>query len=104
MELDIWSQSFVGAMATLWNKIAAFIPNLIAALFIVLLGFVIAKVVDTLLSKGLAKLGLDRLMTGAGVNKLLKRIGINAPMSTVVGKVVYWTYLRCTCRRWWARL
>lgn len=90
MELDIWSQSFVGAMATLWNKVAAFIPNLLAALFIILLGFVIAKVVDTLLSKGLAKLGLDRLMAGAGVNKMLKRIGINAPMSTVIGKIIYW--------------
>ncbi|PKM04932.1 MAG: transporter [Gammaproteobacteria bacterium HGW-Gammaproteobacteria-6] len=90
MELDAWSQSFTEAMSTLWAKIAAFIPSLIAALFIILLGFVVAKVVDTLLSKGLAKVGLDRLMHGAGVNKLFKRIGISAPVSTVIGKIVYW--------------
>lgn len=90
MELDTWSHSFVAAMTTLWSKVASFIPDLIAALFIVLLGFVVAKIVDTVLSKGLAKLGLDRLMTGAGVTKLLGRIGITAPVSAVIGKILYW--------------
>ncbi|MEH6389327.1 MULTISPECIES: mechanosensitive ion channel domain-containing protein [Pseudomonas] len=90
MEFDTWRQSFVAAMTTLWSKIASFVPDLIASLLIVLLGFVIAKVVDALLSKGLAKLGLDRLMTGAGVTKLLGRIGISSPVSSVVGKIVYW--------------
>lgn len=90
MELDTWSHSFVAAMTTLWSKVASFIPDLIAALFIVLLGFVVAKIVDTVLSKGLAKLGLDRLMTGAGVTKLLSRIGITAPVSAVIGKILYW--------------
>lgn len=90
MEFDVWSQSFVAAMTTLWSKVASFVPDLVAALFIILLGFVIAKVVDAVLSKGLAKLGLDRLMGGAGVNKMLARIGITAPVSAIIGKVVYW--------------
>jgi hypothetical protein len=90
MELETWRHSFVAAMTSLWSKVASFIPDLIAALFIVLLGFVVAKIVDTVLSKGLAKLGLDRLMTGAGVTKLLGRIGVTAPVSAVIGKIVYW--------------
>ncbi|MEH6492641.1 mechanosensitive ion channel family protein [Halopseudomonas sp.] len=90
MEFDVWSQSFVAAMTTLWSKVASFVPDLIAALFIILLGFVIAKVVDAVLSKGLAKVGLDRLMGGAGVNKMLARIGITASVSSIIGKVAYW--------------
>ncbi|MEH6566725.1 MAG: mechanosensitive ion channel domain-containing protein [Halopseudomonas sp.] len=90
MEFDVWSQSFVAAMTTLWSKVASFVPDLIAALFIVLLGFVVAKVVDAVLSKGLAKLGLDRLMGGAGVNKMLARVGITSSVSAIIGKVVYW--------------
>ena len=35
MQLDSWTQSLVGAMSTLWQKIAAFIPNLIGALVVV---------------------------------------------------------------------
>ena len=83
MEFDVWSQSFVAAMTTLWSKVASFIPDLIAALIIVLLGLVVAKVVDAVLSKGLAKVGLDRLMSGTGVNKMLARVGINSSVSAI---------------------
>ena len=47
MELDPWTQALVAAMTTLWSKIAGFIPNLFVALVLVLLGFVVAKLLDT---------------------------------------------------------
>ena len=90
MELDTWSQSFVAAMTTMWTKVASFIPDLVAAIVIVVLGFLVAKLIDAVLSKGLAKLGLDRLLAGVGVNKLLARSGITIAPSALIGKVVYW--------------
>lgn len=93
MQIDIWTQSLLTAMNTLWGKLAAFIPNLLAALVIVLLGFVVAKLLDALLSKLLAKLGLDRLMAGTGLTKLLSRAGIQVPVSTLIGKIMYWFVL-----------
>ena len=93
MELDPWTQSLVTAMTALWTKIAVFIPNFFVALILVLLGFVVAKLLDTLLSKLLGKLGLDRLMAGTGLTKLLSRAGIQVPVSTLIGKIVYWFVL-----------
>lgn len=93
MQLDSWTQSLVGAMSGLWAKIASFIPNLFGALILVLLGFLAAKLLDTLLSKLLAKLGLDRLMSGTGLTKLLANIGVKAQVSTLIGKIVYWFVL-----------
>ena len=93
MELDLWTQSLVTAMTALWTKIANFIPNLFGALVVVLLGFVVAKLLDALLSKLLAKLGLDRLMGGTGLTKILARVGIQVPISTLIGKIVYWFVL-----------
>ena len=93
MEFDVWSQSFVAAMTTLWSKVASFIPDLIAALIIIVLGLIVAKIADAVLGKGLAKLGLDRLMSGTGVNKMLARIGINMSVSAITGKVAYWFIL-----------
>ena len=87
MELDLWTQSLVTAMTALWTKVANFIPNLFGALVLVLLGFVVAKLLDTLLSKLLAKLGLDRLMAGTGLTKLLGRAGLQVPISTLIGKI-----------------
>jgi len=93
MEFDPWTQSLLSAMSSLWGSVAAFIPRLFGALVVVLLGFVVAKLLDTLLSKVLAKIGLDRLMTGTGLTKLLGRAGIRVPVSTLVGKIVYWFVL-----------
>ena len=93
MELDPWTQSLVNAMTSVWAPIAGFIPRLFGALIVVLLGFVVAKLLDTLLSKLLAKIGLDRLMAGTGLNKMLSRVGIHAPVSTLIGKIVYWFVL-----------
>ncbi|WP_181297345.1 mechanosensitive ion channel domain-containing protein [Pseudomonas sp. Q2-TVG4-2] len=93
MELDPWSQSLLGAMSALWAPIAAFIPRLFGALLVVAIGFVVAKLLDTLLSKVLAKVGLDRLVAGTGVTKLLGRAGIRVPISTLIGKIVYWFVL-----------
>ena len=84
MELDPWTQSLISAMTALWSKVAGFIPNLFVALVLVLLGFVVAKLLDTLLSKLLGKIGLDRLMTGTGLTKLLARVGIHASVSTLI--------------------
>lgn len=93
MELNLWTQSLVAAMTALWTKVANFIPNLFGALVVVLLGFVVAKLLDTLLSKLLAKLGLDRLMGGTGLTKLISRAGVQVPISTLIGKIIYWFVL-----------
>ncbi len=93
MEFDPWTQSLLAAMSSLWASVAAFIPRLFGALVVVLLGFVVAKLLDTLLSKVLAKLGLDRLMAGTGLTKLLGRAGLRIPVSALIGKVVYWFVL-----------
>lgn len=93
MEFDLKAERMVNAMDALWAKVAGFIPNLLGALLVVLMGFVVAKVLDTLLSKLLAKFGLDRLMGGTGLTKILNRAGVKAPVSTLIGKIVYWFVL-----------
>lgn len=93
MEFDPWSQSLLGAMSALWAPIAAFIPRLFGALLVVAIGFIVAKLLDALLSKVLAKVGLDRLVAGTGVTKLLARAGIRVPVSALIGRIVYWFVL-----------
>ena len=35
MQFDIWTQSLLTAMNTLWGKLAGFIPNLLGALSLI---------------------------------------------------------------------
>lgn len=93
MQLDSWTQSLLGAMSALWGKISNFIPTLIGALLVVIAGFLVAKLLDTLLSKLLAKLGLDRLVQRSGLHKQLARVGLKKTVSTLIGRIVYWFVL-----------
>lgn len=93
MQLDSWTRSLVDAMGMLWQKFTHFIPSLIGALVIVLLGFLAARLLDALVSRLLARLGLDRLMQGTGLTRLLSRAGVQVPLSAVIGKVLYWFVL-----------
>ncbi|MEE4073206.1 mechanosensitive ion channel family protein [Pseudomonas viridiflava] len=93
MELNLWTQSLLAAMTALWTKVANFIPNLFGALVVVVLGFAVAKLLDALLSKLLAKLGLDRLVGGTGLTKIMGRAGVKVPISTLIGRIVYWFVL-----------
>ncbi|ODJ91893.1 transporter [Pseudomonas viridiflava] len=93
MELNLWTQSLLAAMTALWTKVANFIPNLFGALVVVVLGFAVAKLLDALLSKLLAKLGLDRLVGGTGLTKIMGRAGVKVPISILIGRIVYWFVL-----------
>ena len=92
MEFDPWTQSLLAAMSSLWASVAAFIPRLFGALVVVawLCGGQTTRYVAL---KVLAKVGLDRLMAGTGLTKLLGRAGIRIPVSALIGKVVYWFVL-----------
>lgn len=93
MEFDIWTQSLLSAMSTLWSKLAGFIPNLLGAFLIAGLGLLIANILNAVVSKLLAKLGVDRLLAGTGLTKILERGGIRLPISVVAGKIIYWFVL-----------
>ncbi|MFC3607364.1 mechanosensitive ion channel family protein [Stutzerimonas tarimensis] len=93
MEFDHWTQNFLGVLASLWAPVADFIPRLLGALLVLALGFLVARLLDSLLSRLLAKVGLDRLVAGSGVAKLLGRVGVGAPPSLLLGKIAYWFVL-----------
>ena len=62
----------------------SFIPNLLAAALILVVGFFVAKVIRQLLTPLLAKLGVDRIQEKAGVSS-----SGQTKLSTVLGYVVY---------------
>lgn len=80
-------------MNILWGKLVGFIFNLFGVLVVVLFGFVIVKLFDVLFFKLLVKLGLDWLMGGIGLIKLLVWVGIQVLVLMLVGKIVYWFVL-----------
>ncbi|MGI8699845.1 MAG: mechanosensitive ion channel [Nocardioidaceae bacterium] len=68
----------------------AFLPNLLAFLVILLIGYVVARIVKTLVSKGLQKIGLDRHLNDSQAKSYVDRVSPDASPSNGIALVVFY--------------
>src|SRR3989344_6036903 len=68
--MDTLYQQFLFALQTLWDKLAAFLPNLLAAVILLLLGWLLASLaaqeVQTVLAMLPAQVGRKLTLSGLG--------------------------------------
>ena len=72
------------------DGIFGFLPNLLGFLLILLIGFVIAKVVSTIVRKALEKAGLDRRLHSSEAHNYVEKVMPGASPSNGIAKVVFW--------------
>jgi hypothetical protein len=75
------------------QQIGAFVPRLAAALGILMVGLVIAKMVERGTDLALRRIGFDRWMREGGVTEALERAGTTLDPSAVFAKLVFWTVM-----------
>jgi hypothetical protein len=68
----------------------AFIPNLIAFLVILIIGYFIAKIVAAIVRKALEKAGLDRALHESDAKQYVDRVSPDASPSSAVGKIFFY--------------
>lgn len=68
----------------------SYVPQLVGALILLLIGYIVAKVLAGVIQRILGKVGFDRLMDRAGVSSFLQQAGSNLTPSVVFGKLVFW--------------
>jgi hypothetical protein len=73
-----------------FNSFFGFIPNLIGFLLILLVGWLIAKVVRTLVTKGLEALGLDKALDDSAAGEYVQKFSPGASPSRLIGAVAFW--------------
>ena len=72
------------------NEIAVALPQIIGALLILLIGWIIAKVIKKLVIKGLKLVKFNYLTDKAGVEKFLVEGGVKVSSVDIIGSLVYW--------------
>ncbi len=73
-----------------FNSFFGFIPNLIGFLLILLVGWLIAKVVRTLVTKALEAAGLDRALHDSDAGAYVEKVSPGASPAKLIGTVVFW--------------
>lgn len=82
---SVW-QPLVG----LWSTAAEFLPNIAGAIALLIIGYLVAKTLGMVVSKLLAKLGLDKITERSGIASAVQSTGLDASASAIFGQVIYW--------------
>jgi hypothetical protein len=68
----------------------AFLPRLLGFLIVLAIGFIVAKVVKSLLIKLLGKVGLDRAMHSGSVGQYVNKAAPDLSPSRIIGSIAFW--------------
>ena len=92
-ELDTWREILVRAFSELGANIASFMPSLVGAVLILLLGFLLSRGLEAVASRTLRTVGLDSAATRLRIAELLERADIRLTISQIVAKLLFWLVL-----------
>ncbi|PMY00916.1 hypothetical protein C1Y18_35000, partial [Pseudomonas sp. MPR-R5A] len=78
-------QGIAGPFSSMLDSLLAFLPKLIAAALILLVGWFIAKIVRNIVTNFLAAIGTEKLTAKLGLSRLFE----GTSLSAVIGTIVY---------------
>lgn len=81
---------FIASLTSFSTKLAAFLPQLIAALVLLFLGWIAAKLIRAAFRKFLNVVHFDALSEKSGVEAFLKQGELNVSLSGVLAELMYW--------------
>jgi len=88
--LNVWTMTIVEAMSALWIKLAEFVPNLLAFLVILIVGYGISKMISALTRRALRAVKLDAFSERIGVSAVLRRANVQKESSLILSSIVFW--------------
>jgi hypothetical protein len=85
-QLDV----FVASLNAFWTQLAGFVPQLLAALLLLFVGWLFANLVRTGVLKLLDVLKFDSLAEKTGIEAFLKQGNLDISLSRLLAKLAYW--------------
>jgi Conserved TM helix len=85
-----WRQGF----ETAWSNIITFVPKLVAALAVLIVGLIVARLLAKAVNLVLERVGFDRAVERGGLRRVLERSRYDP--SDILAKVVFWAVVLFT--------
>ena len=84
-QLDV----FVASFTAFWTQLAGFVPQLLAALVLLFVGWLLANLAKTGVMKLLDVLKFDSLAEKTGIEAFLRQGNLDVSLSRLLGKLTY---------------
>lgn len=90
MVVQSWTDVIAVSLQNLWYGIAGFVPNLIGALIVLIIGLIVASGLGMLVEKIFEAIHLDGFLDKLGLKPYFERAGLKIRVSYFLGRLVYW--------------
>ncbi len=90
MYVQAWVDVIVASLQNLWAMVIGFLPNLLGALLVLVVGLIVAAGLERLVERLVFYLRIDALLEKMGVGAYLQRANLQLNVGHFLGKIVYW--------------
>lgn len=88
--VQTWGQAIAASLIDLWVRFISYMPTLIGALLVFLLGIIIASILGKVIERIVRVSRADQALARISVGEKLREHGINMTLSEFLGKLVQW--------------
>lgn len=93
MLVQTWGDVLVASFQELWGGVIAFVPKLIIAVVVFLIGWVIAVALGKVVHQIVKAIRVDSALRGLGAETAMQRAGVRLDSGAFVGGLVRWFFI-----------
>ncbi len=91
--MNSWSIITIDAFQNMWQRVVHFLPNVIGALVILLIGWGIAVILGRLTESIIKAIKIDLLIEKSGLHQSIKKTGVKIDIARWLGLLVEWFFI-----------
>ena len=85
-----WENLIVEPVREMLTRLIGYLPTLLGALIILIIGWIVAKVIKGIVNRILTVIRFNKLADKAGISEILSKGGLEATAGEVLSGLVYW--------------
>lgn len=85
-----WGDVFTSSLQSLWIGFMSYVPSLVIAVLIFIIGWVLGSVVGKAFAHVIGVLNVDRIFKGTGAHETFEKMGMKFSVGSFVGELFRW--------------
>lgn len=93
MTIQTWTEVVTASLQTLWVGFINFLPNLLGAIIVFIIGWIIAVLLGRLVGQVVKALRIDQILEKMGFRRALDRANLKLNSGAFVGELTRWFFI-----------
>lgn len=90
MQITSWGEVVLTSLQKLWSDFLLYSPSLVAAIIVLVVGWVLAVILGKIVSHLTSALWIDKGLEKLGIHESLQKVGISFNVAGLLGWIVKW--------------